>query len=187
MLDRLQGEPEVSIGIALDEMVSGYGVEHTRDTRRNREPRPEPSRNRKTWGALMARDGGRCWICDLRRGFLVADHLRPRSAFEAWQIHYADRTDNLRICCFDCNAEKSNRTMPFRPPPAIVVACLECKENDLKSYSEFERNRDWAITVETSMIFFDVAAEDDRLVYCRRHGTVTTVGGDWPLMVLRSD
>ena len=73
----------------------------------------------------MRRDHGRCWMCgltDLERP--VIEHLRPRSNFLPHEVEFADRSDNLAIACWDCNAAKGNRDVPYRKPLRIVWYCM---------------------------------------------------------------
>jgi hypothetical protein len=136
----------------------------------NRAERPDPERNRKLWGAAMARDSGRCWMCFTTfADMYVLDHLIPRSAFDVGHIRAADRSDNLRIACWDCNRAKSNRLIPFRQPLPIVWACPDCYQG--------RRDRDG----EEQPSFLDDYADDTVPVFCARHRGAATAPSDWPI------
>jgi hypothetical protein len=146
---------------AADEAMTFIGTVFERLPVLNREPRPESEANRQLWGALMRRDGSRCWMCNRPDGFMVIDHLIPRSSFVASDIHLADRSDNLRIACWDCNQEKSNRDYPFKRPLPIVWMCRE--DIQVNEFGEV------------------VLFEDDELVpaYCARHNCAVSVPIHW--------
>lgn len=107
----------------LGEMWQPRPQEYERLAVHNRTARSEPGRNTDIFMALLARDGGRCWMCGATRKQLVIEHLRPRSSFYEDQVSIADRSDNLALACWDCNEEKSNRDVPFDPPLPIVWIC----------------------------------------------------------------
>ena len=83
-----------------------------------------------TWvrRAVFLRDGARCRWCgasaDGRQ--LVLDHIVP------WSAGGSDRSENLRMLCWDCNATRSN----FRTDAAIARAipvsdgCTRCVDDE---------------------------------------------------------
>lgn len=156
---------------AVDAAMATIGTVYERMPVLNREARTNPEENRALWGALMRRDGGKCWMCGRADDFMVIDHLTPRSSFPADQLDVADRSDNLSIACWDCNQDKSNRAFPFRKPLGIVWHCqldwrLEgVDEDDAEAWLEF------------------YSAEDKR-VFCAKHSCAVTVPADWRLAAL---
>jgi 5-methylcytosine-specific restriction endonuclease McrA len=66
---------------------------------------------------VWLRDGGTCrWCGRSERGRMVLDHIAP------WSAGGSDRSDNLRVLCWDCNNRRSN---PSRTPaPAAPVSGL---------------------------------------------------------------
>ena len=139
----------------------------------NQEPRPEPEQNRALWGALMRRDGGRCWMCGTRDGMLVADHLTPRSSYEPEHIRYADSSANLRIACWDCNQRKSNRALEFRSPLPIVWSCV------------LDHAVDRDESGEDPYGYLDDYSSDYINAFCARHSCAVRVPEDWPIAGLR--
>jgi len=113
----------------------------------------------------MERDGYRCWICNRGQDFgkfLVIDHLRPRSSFEPWNLWLADRSDNLRIACWECNQDKSNFELDYRSPVPVVWRCLVCYR------------------IEGQAEEFGWSA-DMLLAFCARHRENVNVPVDWPI------
>ena len=135
----------------------------------NHEPRPDPANNRHLWAALMRRDGGRCWMCGDRTGLLVADHLRPRSSYQARHIESADSSANLRIACWDCNQRKSNTLMEFRPTLPIVWSCV------LDHAVELDESG------EDPFGYLDDFSTDRINAFCSRHNCAVRVPSDWPI------
>jgi hypothetical protein len=91
----------------------------------NHEPRPAISKQLRL--GLWMRDSGLCWIGGHAVVKPVADHVRPRSAWPADLIPFADRSDNLRLACWDCNTDKSNYLYPGGDGPlGITTWCLRC-------------------------------------------------------------
>lgn len=143
---------------ALNEALRAPLAEHERMSVHNYEPRVSPGRNRDLWAAIISRDGPRCWMCRRLSDRLVLDHLRPRSNWAADEIALADRSDNLRIACWSCNEEKSNRLIPFDPPLPIVWTCLS------SGYS-----------IGTAVF----------TAFCAQHRHECTVPSQWPIAGLR--
>lgn len=133
----------------------------------NREPRPNPEVNRALWGALMRRDGSRCWMCGDRNGMMVADHLVPRSSYTPQSIRAADSSANLRIACWDCNQHKSNRLIEFRPPLPIVWGCVLDYSNENEG--------------EDPQGYLEDYSSDYINVFCARHNCAMRVPADWPI------
>ena len=156
---------------ATEDVLGLVGAVHERLPVRNREPRPMPEANRRLWGAMMRRDGSRCWMCGMG-GFLVIDHLRPRSNFDPDDMWLADRSDNLRIACWDCNQDKSNRAVPYRPPIPIVWTCPECyrPEDDVEGLEP--------------LTFLEYYSDEMRPAHCVRHGYAMPVPVDWEIASL---
>lgn len=131
---------------------------------RNNIPRPPSEENHALWGALMRRDNGRCWMCGWNdMGRTVIEHLRPRSNFPPEQIELADRSDNLRIACWECNTVKGNRDVPFRKPLPIVWFCTRDDEG-----AERQVDEDWFT------------------VWCDRCQAATVVPPHWHIARLRA-
>lgn len=168
----VEEEGIVDIATAFDEAVDEITSEHPRLPVYNRLPRPPAEYNRDVWHALMVRDGGKCWLCGTTDAFMVADHIFPRSAYEPKRIDRADRTDNLRIACWDCNSSKSNRFFPFRRPLPIVWGCPTW-------YSE----EGWPeYLIETMLTQF---SEETMTAWCHRHRAACIVPESWPVVSLR--
>ena len=110
----------VSLGFILameDEPAQRWPV-------RNREPR-EPINSQKR-AIIHERDGRICRYCGTSDDLLVLDHIIPRSAFPANQLHIADRSDNLHSACWDCNARRSNYEAVHIKRLGVVVQCWYC-------------------------------------------------------------
>jgi hypothetical protein len=162
----------LKLGDALDTAIQTFGAVYDRQPVLNREPRPNPENNRELWGALMARDGGKCWMCHRSDGFMVIDHLTPRSAFRADEIRLADRSDNLAIACWDCNTEKGNRLIPFRPPLPVVVICVV----------DWKASFGW--TEEELNLHLERYSDETMHAFCCQHRSAATVPKNWPIMAL---
>ena len=119
----MDNDEMVTLDEALDFIWKPNPGQYERMEVMNREPRGQHGVNRTLWIALMRRDGGRCWMCSSSDGHMVIDHLRPRSNWPADELHLADRSDNLRMACWACNDEKSNRNVPFVAPLPVVWNC----------------------------------------------------------------
>lgn len=91
---------------------------------RNREPR-EPISSQKR-AIIHERDGGICRYCGRGERRLVLDHIVPRSAFPAHQLHIADRSDNLHSACWDCNEKRSNYEAIHIKRLGVVAKCFYC-------------------------------------------------------------
>ena len=158
----------LKVGVALADAWERIGAEDERLPVLNREPRTMPENNRALWGALMKRDGGKCWMCGTTAGMLVIDHLKPRSAFPPAQIEIADRSDNLAIACWDCNTDKSNRAVPYRKPLGIIWYCpMDWRAGGVDECDAEE--------------WLEHYSSEDQRVYCHSHGCAVTVPADWQL------
>lgn len=91
---------------------------------RNREQR-EPINSQKR-AIIHERDGGICRYCGTPDEQLVLDHIIPRSAFPASQLHIADRSDNLHSACWSCNERRSNYEAIHIKRLGVVVRCWYC-------------------------------------------------------------
>lgn len=91
---------------------------------RNREPRTPISSQKRA--IIHERDGGQCRYCYTHTGMLVVDHIIPRSAFPADQLHIADRSDNLHSACWDCNETRSNFESVHIKRLGVVARCFYC-------------------------------------------------------------
>lgn len=109
----------------------------------NTEPR-EQMGGRK-WHLIMERDGPACWMCATDRGPWEIDHLLPRSSFMPTDLLRADRSDNLRVACLDCNQKRSNYDKPRPPEGAIGVTnrCWVCTYVDFDPGDDSERWSYW--------------------------------------------
>lgn len=74
---------------------------------------------------VSLRDGGRCRWCG-SRDRLVLDHIIP------WSMGGPDNTTNLRLLCWNCNADRSNyrTSTEERPAVPVSVACSLCRVFD---------------------------------------------------------
>lgn len=168
----VEEEGVVDLGTAFDEALEEMNAEHPRFPVFNRLPRPPAEHNRDVWHALMVRDGGKCWLCGTSDAFMVADHIVPRSAYESSRIEQADRSDNLRIACWDCNSAKSNRFFPFRRPLPIVWGCPTQYSED--GWPEY--------LIETMLSHF---SEQAMTAWCHKHKAACIVPESWPVVGLR--
>lgn len=114
----------MSLGDVLEDSVILASIE--RMPVLNREPRSAVGKDLRY--GLWLRDGGTCWICGRKAYQGVADHVRPRSNWPADLLQFADRSDNLRLACWDCNERKSNLnyqggTMPL----GVTTWCVRCR------------------------------------------------------------
>lgn len=91
---------------------------------RNREPRTPISSAKRA--IIHERDGGRCRYCGTTDERLVLDHIIPRSAFPANQLHIADRSDNLHSACWSCNENRSNYEAIHIKRLGVVAHCWYC-------------------------------------------------------------
>jgi hypothetical protein len=106
----------------------------------NREPRPAISTALRR--GLWLRDSGLCWICGHTVVREVADHVRPRSSWPADLLRFADRSDNLRLACWDCNEAKSNFTYPGGDLPlGVTVWCIRCTPDMAEPFDPERRVR----------------------------------------------
>jgi len=103
---------------------------------RNRQPR-EPIGSQKR-AIIHERDGGICRYCGRSDQQLVLDHIIPRSAFPAHQLHIADRSDNLHSSCWDCNERRSNYEAIHIKRLGVVVQCWYCVNPEYDGDCELE-------------------------------------------------
>ena len=148
---------------SLGEILALEEEPATRWPVRNREPR-EPINSQKR-AIIHERDGGRCRYCARTDERLVLDHIIPRSAFPANQLHIADRSDNLHSACWGCNEKRSNYEAIHIKRLGVVTKCWHCIHPEYDGDNEMELP--YPVTV---------------LVFCGRCGisTVPSVEG-WVL------
>jgi len=140
----------------------------------NNEPR-EIMSGRK-WHLIHERDGEHCRNCGVLtlKGTGEIDHVIPRSSFTVDQLPVADRSDNLRLLCVECNQNKSNFYSGAESCPAgVTSACWEClqggpdAETDSEAYAEYWEDRPWP----------DMTAS----AYCGRCGYTSIPDAGWLL------
>lgn len=122
--------------VSLGEILAWEDEPAQRWPVRNHEPR-EPINSQKR-AIIHERDGGMCRYCGVTDEQLVLDHIIPRSAFPANQIHIADRSDNLHSACWDCNERRSNYEAVHIKRLGVVVQCFYCQNPECDGDSEFE-------------------------------------------------
>ncbi|WP_181421649.1 HNH endonuclease [Curtobacterium sp. MCBD17_030] len=125
------------IAKSLAEILSEEDPEPQRAPIRNREPRARLGGHK--WHLIYERDGGACWMCGhhVDKGTGEVDHLQPRSSFTPDQLRRADRSDNLRTACVDCNQQKSNYVYAWAPETIGVTAmCWDCQHPESTEYVE---------------------------------------------------
>jgi len=110
----------MSLGEVLDRLDEPF----TRWPVRNREPRTPISSYKRA--IIHERDGGICRLCGTGGHVLTVDHIIPRSAFSAEDLHIADRSDNLISACWPCNEAKSNYERDQTKRLGVVAACWYC-------------------------------------------------------------
>lgn len=104
----------------LTDMVESLSIAHVRAKvvrRGKRDPIP-------TWvrSAIRERDGHACLFCRHRHK-LVLDHIVP------WSAGGSDDPTNLRLLCWWCNEDRSNRRyVDLTPRPPLVFVCARCDE-----------------------------------------------------------
>lgn len=103
---------------------------------RNREPRVPINAQKRA--IIHERDGGICRYCGTPDERLVLDHIIPRSAFPAHQIHIADRSDNLHSACWDCNERRSNYEAVHIKRLGVVIQCFYCQNPEYGGDSELD-------------------------------------------------
>ena len=108
----------------LAEAIEEWATPYERWPVRNREPRTPISSQKRA--IIHLRDGDACRTCGVDDQMLTIDHIVPRSAFPADQLHIADRSDNLISACWPCNEAKSNYERTQRKRLGVVVACWYC-------------------------------------------------------------
>lgn len=97
---------------------------------RNRQERMPISSQKRA--IIHARDGDCCRMCGNANVMLTVDHIIPRSAFPADQLHIADRSDNLISACWPCNEAKSNYERTQRKRMGVTAACWYCVSPELE-------------------------------------------------------
>lgn len=135
--------------MSLGETLDALEVPFERWPVRNREERTPISSQKRA--IIHERDGRICRLCGVSSGMLTVDHIIPRSAFLAEELHVADRSDNLISACWPCNEAKSNYERDQRKRMGVVLACWYCLNPD---FDEDER----------------LPYPVDKLVYCGRCG-----------------
>lgn len=110
--------------MTLAEIFAEPTPEPTRWPVRNRQERTEISSQKRA--IIHDRDGGRCRYCGEENLMLTVDHIIPRSAYLADQLHIADRSDNLISACLPCNEQKSNYESFTRKIMGVTPACWDC-------------------------------------------------------------
>lgn len=127
----------VSDGLQLRSLADILDMEEAPAVRwpvRNREPREPISSHKRA--IIHERDGGMCRYCGTTDERLVLDHIIPRSAFTADQIHIADRSDNLHSACWDCNERRSNFEAVHIKRLGVVAQCWYCAHPEYDGDSE---------------------------------------------------
>jgi Restriction endonuclease len=81
---------------------------------------------------IYERDGFRCLWCQRSDVPLQLDHIKPWSAFpKGTPPEVADRSDNLRTLCEDCNLARSNLDWPeWTRVVGVVECCWDCMWSD---------------------------------------------------------
>lgn len=117
---------EMRLSAITDELIPMFEASNReRLPVQNREQRPAISKQLRL--GLWMRDSGLCWIGGHSAVKPVADHVRPRSSWPTDLLTFADRSDNLRLACWDCNTDKSNYLYPGGDLPlGITTWCLRC-------------------------------------------------------------
>lgn len=77
---------------------------------------------------IYERDGFRCLWCQQSSVLLQLDHVKPWSAFpKGTPPEVADRSDNLRTLCEECNGNRSNLVWPqWTRIVGVVDCCWDC-------------------------------------------------------------
>lgn len=119
-LTRSERVQTLNLGEILDQIEEPF----ERWPVRNREPRTVIDSQKRA--IIHARDGGICRLCGTGGHRLTVDHIVPRSAFQAHDMQYADRSDNLVSACWDCNQRKSNYESVWTKRLGVVAACWYC-------------------------------------------------------------
>jgi hypothetical protein len=119
---------------ALARAIDTWQTPHERWPVRNREDRTPISSQKRA--IIHERDGGTCRLCGIAGVQLTVDHIIPRSAFPADQLHIADRSDNLMSACWPCNQDKSNYERSQRKRLGVVPACWYCVTPALDEYEQ---------------------------------------------------
>lgn len=120
----------IMVGDLLDDVLADLMRPLERYEVLNREPRErfDPY----MWHLIYERDGYTCWVCQRRvpKGAGEIDHLVPRSSFLPDELSsVADRSWNLRVCCTECNQEKSNFRYSVLPRTfGVTRKCWYCED-----------------------------------------------------------
>jgi hypothetical protein len=157
------GAPQ-AFAYVLADLIECQETPYERWPVRNRQERtPIASQKR---AIIHERDGNICRYCGADRVILTVDHIIPRSAFPADQLHIADRSDNLISACWSCNEGKSNYERDQRKRLGVTLACFYCTHPE---YAEEDNEVELPYSVRV-------------LVFCGRCGvsTVPAVEG-WVL------
>lgn len=126
--DRALGPDETfelkSLGETMQEVLDELAKGPQRWPVRNRERRTPISSLIRA--LIYGRDGEFCRRCG-KSGMMTIDHIIPRSAFYADQLHIADRSDNLQNVCWDCNEKKSNFRASESKRLGVTPRCGWCR------------------------------------------------------------
>ena len=122
--DESRNAPDVGARKSLAEILAFEEAPPTRWPVRNREERTPINSQKRA--IIHERDGGICRYCGTTDERLVLDHIIPRSAFPANQLHIADRSDNLHSACWGCNERRSNYEAIHIKRMGVTVACWYC-------------------------------------------------------------
>lgn len=134
--DESRVTPDEGTCKSLAEILAFEEEPPTRWPVRNREPRTPINSQKRA--IIHERDGGICRYCGTPDEQLVLDHIVPRSAFPANQLHIADRSDNLHSACWDCNERRSNYEAVHIKRLGVVVQCWYCVNPEYVDESELE-------------------------------------------------
>ena len=108
-----------SVGEVMNGLYGGEPTERMPVVRTGERPPVDPLVRRGVW----LRDNGRCsWCGSSERGQMVLDHIVP------WSAGGSDRSENLRVLCWDCNTERSNFRTDSAGARALPVSsmCTRC-------------------------------------------------------------
>jgi HNH endonuclease len=94
---------------------------------------------------IYERDGFRCLWCQRSEVPLQLDHIKPWSSFPSGTPpEIADRSDNLRTLCEDCNADRSNLHWPeWTRVVGVVECCWDCVWYDPSLTDELPEDATW--------------------------------------------
>lgn len=158
---------------ALDSFIARMVEPEVRWPVRNREERREISDHKRA--LIYARDDMTCHVCGEGNAH-VLDHIIPRSAFRAEDLHIADRSDNLACSHWGCNEKKSNYRRPTRKRLGVVQQCGDC----VRGYGRASDPERWEEENESCADYWGVDPDDVLPVYCRSCGYMGRVPGvEW--------